>query len=106
MFWEVISGFNDEQRRKYLIFATASTRLPSANFAKHEHELIEEEDKTTTIKRENGESYERKSKKWAKDSMPEAHTCTLTLHTPLYTDASRLRERLIEAMESGSGISD
>jgi len=87
MFWEVISQSNDEQRAKFLQFATGTARVPVQGFA-----ALQGNDgnvKPFTIDSIN-----------IQDSVyPKAHTCFNRIDLPLYSTKEEMMFRMAQAMQ-------
>ncbi|KAJ2162164.1 hypothetical protein GGF46_000906 [Coemansia sp. RSA 552] len=83
-FWEVVSGFSDELKRKLLFFATSSDRVPIGGLSKLHF----------VIAKNGGDS----------DRLPTSHTCFNVLLLPEYSSMGKLRERLLTAIHNSEGF--
>lgn len=82
---EIISEFNNEERRKFLQFITGSPRLPIGGFASLNPKL----------------SIVKKDVYPPNDHYPSVSTCFIYLKLPEYSTKDILREKLLIAMENG-----
>ncbi|TDL28807.1 HECT-domain-containing protein [Rickenella mellea] len=85
-FWKVVNSFNHEQRRTLLRFATSCSRPPLLGF--------KELTPNFSI-RDAGNDQNR---------LPSASTCVNLLKLPRYTNENTLREKLLQAIQSGAGF--
>ncbi|KAI7828467.1 hypothetical protein BX661DRAFT_182149 [Kickxella alabastrina] len=83
-FWQVVSEFTDELKRKLLFFATSSDRVPIGGLSKLHF----------VIAKNGGDS----------DRLPTSHTCFNVLLLPEYTTLEKLRERLLTAIHNSEGF--
>ena len=109
-FWEILENFDDEMRSKYLKFVWGRSRLP--------HGLIQDKHNFVIYNTVVEKHAEKKDKKtgivtpahtittWAKDSIPESHTCNFQFETPIYTSKEIFEEKLTFAMICAQGIAD
>jgi hypothetical protein len=81
MFWKVVASFTPAQKSKLLKFATGRARLPP--------QIAE------------SESFLKVDGMAAVDLMPEASTCSQTLHFPAYTSFERAKEMVLLATNFG-----
>lgn len=86
MFWRVMAGLEDSQRREVLKFVTSTPRAPLLGFSQLSPRF--------SI-RDGGSEVER---------LPSASTCVNLLKLPLYKDEETLREKLLLAVSSGAGF--
>jgi len=87
MFWEVINECNDEQRAKFLQFATGTARVPVQGFS-----ALQGNDgvvKPFTIK----------SIEFQDSVFPKAHTCFNRIDLPKYTTKEEMKFRMMQAMQ-------
>ncbi|XP_024365783.1 E3 ubiquitin-protein ligase UPL7 isoform X2 [Physcomitrium patens] len=97
MFWEVLRGFEKEERCALLKFVTSCSRAPLLGFKYLQPAF--------TIHRVTCES-----SMWAAiggqdvDWLPSASTCYNTLRLPFYRRVSTLREKLRHAIKSSTGF--
>ncbi|KAF8960501.1 HECT-domain-containing protein [Flammula alnicola] len=85
-FWNVVNSFDQEQRRALLRFVTSCSRPPLLGFK----ELV-----PNFSIRDAGEDQYR---------LPTSSTCVNLLKLPRYTNERTLREKLIQAINSGAGF--
>ena len=78
MFWEVVEGFNHEQRARLLQFATGTTRLPAQGF-----KALEAND--GNFRRFTLAGVQRKDLLY-----PKAHTCFNRIDLPVYETKKEL----------------
>ncbi|KAI9316288.1 hypothetical protein BX666DRAFT_1859022 [Dichotomocladium elegans] len=83
-FWSIVHGMTCEQKRKLLLFVTASDRVPVGGLK----ELM------FVVQRNGPDS----------DRLPTALTCFSRLLLPEYESLEKLRERLITAIENSKGF--
>ncbi|KAJ2857872.1 hypothetical protein J3B02_000702 [Coemansia erecta] len=83
-FWQVVSEFSDELKRKLLFFATSSDRVPIGGLSKLHF----------VIAKNGGDS----------DRLPTSHTCFNVLLLPEYSTIDKLRERLLTAIHNSEGF--
>ncbi|KAJ2351915.1 hypothetical protein GGF43_003896 [Coemansia sp. RSA 2618] len=83
-FWQVVSEFTDELKRKLLFFATSSDRVPIGGLSKLHF----------VIAKNGGDS----------DRLPTSHTCFNVLLLPEYSTVGKLRERLLTAIHNSEGF--
>jgi ubiquitin-protein ligase E3 C len=86
LFWRVMQGFNDEQRRAVLKFVTSTPRAPLLGFASLNPQF--------SI-RDSGSDDTR---------LPSTSTCVNLLKLPRYRDERTMREKLLYAVQSGAGF--
>jgi hypothetical protein len=87
MFWEVITESNDEQRAKFLQFATGTARVPVQGFS-----ALQGND--GNVKPFTIDSIH------LKDSVyPRAHTCFNRIDLPLYTTKQEMQFRMAQALQ-------
>ena len=87
-FWEVVEGFNAEQRGLLLKFATSCSRQPLLGF------------------RQLQPPFTIQQVRIANDTerLPSSGTCMNLLKLPVYSCKEVLREKLLYAIESGAGF--
>ncbi|KAI9033013.1 hypothetical protein DFJ74DRAFT_627859 [Hyaloraphidium curvatum] len=87
IFWEVVRGFGDAERRKLLRFATSCSRPPLLGFRElHPQFCIH--------------SAGRESE----DRLPTASTCMNLLKLPPFRDRDTMKKKLLYAIEAGAGF--
>jgi len=86
MFWRVLEGMEDEDRRKLLKFVTSTPRAPLLGFGSLNPKF--------SI-RDAGDDEAR---------IPTTSTCVNLLKLPRYTSESKLRDKLLYAVNSGAGF--
>lgn len=86
MFWEVMHGLEDHERRDVLKFVTSTPRAPLLGFSQLKPPF--------TI-RDGGSDQER---------LPSASTCVNLLKLPQYKSAKTLKSKLLYAVTSGAGF--
>lgn len=86
LFWKVMRGFTDAQRRQVLKYVSSTPRAPLLGFSQLSPKF--------SI-RDGGSDEER---------LPSTSTCVNLLKLPLYTRESTLREKLLYAVTSGAGF--
>ncbi|KAF5026121.1 hypothetical protein F66182_1769 [Fusarium sp. NRRL 66182] len=86
LFWKVMRGFTDAQRRDVLKYITSTPRAPLLGFSQL---------KPKFSIRDGGTDEER---------LPSTSTCVNLLKLPRYTSEDRLREKLLYAVQSGAGF--
>jgi len=84
-FWQVVSTFNDTGRRQLLKFVTSCSRPPLLGFKDMEPPFCIQSAGTD-------------------DRLPTASTCMNLLKLPEFADIDVLREKLVYALESGTGF--
>jgi E3 ubiquitin-protein ligase TRIP12 len=87
-FATVLSEFTEEQRRKFLRFATGSPRLPPRGFKGFHHRL--------TLSRKEADKFHK-----ADDYYPSVSTCFLFIKMPDYSSFEIFKERFLIAIENG-----
>eukprot|EP00090_Calanus_glacialis_P033719 TRINITY_DN5609_c0_g1_i7.p1 TRINITY_DN5609_c0_g1~~TRINITY_DN5609_c0_g1_i7.p1 ORF type:complete len:730 (-),score=261.08 TRINITY_DN5609_c0_g1_i7:104-2266(-) len=85
-FWQVVSGFDEEQKRSLLKFVTSCSRPPLLGF--------KDLDPPFCIQNAGTEQ----------ERLPTASTCMNLLKLPDFRDAVVLKRKLIYAIESGAGF--
>lgn len=83
-FWEVLDSLSDELKKKFLLFATGSDRVPVGGMGEMTFKITK-----VTNKPEN---------------LPEAHTCFNQLVLPSYENEDLLRQKLIIAISNAEGF--
>lgn len=86
LFWKVLHEMNTEEKQKVLRFVTSTPRAPLLGFS-HLHPRF-------SI-RDSSEDQER---------LPSTSTCVNLLKLPRYSNAERLRTKLLYAVSSGAGF--
>ncbi|OIW25055.1 hypothetical protein CONLIGDRAFT_582880 [Coniochaeta ligniaria NRRL 30616] len=86
MFWEVMHGLEDHERRDVLKYVTSTPRAPLLGFSQLRPQF--------TI-RDGGSDQER---------LPSASTCVNLLKLPQYQSAKTLKSKLLYAVTSGAGF--
>lgn len=86
MFWRVMAGLEDKQRREVLKFVTSTPRAPLLGFSQLSPRF--------SIRDSGTEG----------DRLPSASTCVNLLKLPLYKDEATLKEKLLLAVLSGAGF--
>lgn len=86
MFWEVMHGLEDHERRDVLKFVTSTPRAPLLGFSQLKPPF--------TI-RDGGSDQER---------LPSASTCVNLLKLPQYKSVKTLKSKLLYAVKSGAGF--
>ncbi|KAJ0321142.1 hypothetical protein Brms1b_002809 [Colletotrichum noveboracense] len=86
LFWKVMAGFSDKERRDVLKYVTSTPRAPLLGFAQLSPRF--------SI-RDGGEDQER---------LPSTSTCVNLLKLPRYKDEETLRKKLLYAVSSGAGF--
>jgi len=84
-FWQVVSTFNDTGRRQLLKFVTSCSRPPLLGFKDMDPPFCIQSAGTD-------------------DRLPTASTCMNLLKLPEFPDINVLREKLLYALESGTGF--
>ena len=83
-FWEVLHGFDDGQKKKFLLFSTGSDRSPLRGLA----------DLKFKIGRQANDDVR----------LPSTHTCFNHFLLPEYSSKEILKEKLLQAMENSEGF--
>ncbi|KAF4454555.1 ubiquitin-protein ligase E3 C [Fusarium austroafricanum] len=86
LFWKVMRGFTDAQRRDVLKYVSSTPRAPLLGFSQLRPKF--------SI-RDGGTDEER---------LPSTSTCVNLLKLPRYTSEATLREKLLYAVQSGAGF--
>ncbi|KAF4451743.1 ubiquitin- ligase e3 c [Fusarium albosuccineum] len=86
LFWKVMRGFTDEQRRNVLKYVSSTPRAPLLGFSQLNPKF--------SI-RDGGSDEER---------LPSTSTCVNLLKLPVYKSEAVLREKLLYAVTSGAGF--
>ncbi|KAM5346672.1 hypothetical protein ACJ41O_009677 [Fusarium nematophilum] len=86
LFWKVMHGFTDAQRRDFLKYVSSTPRAPLLGFSQLRPRF--------SI-RDGGTDEER---------LPSTSTCVNLLKLPRYTSEDTLREKLLYAITSGAGF--
>ncbi|KAJ1324829.1 ubiquitin-protein ligase E3 C [Microdochium nivale] len=86
MFWQVMHGFRDSERREVLKYVTSTPRAPLLGFAQLSPAF--------SI-RDGGTDESR---------LPSTSTCVNLLKLPRYSSAEKLRSKLLYAIQSGAGF--
>jgi ubiquitin-protein ligase E3 C len=86
MFWRVVDGFSEEQKRQLLTFVTSCSRPPLLGFAHL----------NPPFGVRNGGA--------DKSRLPTASSCANLLKLPDYKDEAMLRSKLLQAITSGAGF--
>lgn len=84
MFWRVLGNMDDEERRRFVLFCTASDREPLRGWRQ-----------LSLIIRRHGTGDDR---------LPTAYTCFHTLLLPKYSNEDRLAEQLRRAITQSEGF--
>jgi E3 ubiquitin-protein ligase TRIP12 len=87
-FATVLSEFDEEQRRKFLRFATGSPRLPPRGFKGFHHRL--------TLSRKDADKNHKSD-----DYYPSVSTCFLFIKIPDYSTFEIFKDRFLTAIENG-----
>ena len=88
-FWEVLRGFNREERALFLQFVTGTSKVPLDGFANLQGMRGVQR---FSIHRAYGDSA----------NLPSAHTCFNQLDLPAYSSQEDLRAKLLMAIKEGS----
>lgn len=88
-FLEILTEFNPEERRKFLLFVTGSPRLPVGGFKSLEPKL-------TIVRKEQGNDD-------PDTVLPSVNCCFYYLKLPVYSSKKKLKEKLMFAIEHGQG---
>nr|CAD7266604.1 unnamed protein product [Timema shepardi] len=83
-FWEVLQSLSDELKKKFLLFATGSDRVPVGGMGEMTFKITRVTNKP--------------------DNLPEAHTCFNQLVLPNYSTQEILRQKLIIAISNAEGF--
>ncbi|KAJ9584732.1 hypothetical protein L9F63_020937, partial [Diploptera punctata] len=83
-FWEVLHSLSDELKKKFLLFATGSDRVPVGGMGEMTFKITKVTNKP--------------------DNLPEAHTCFNQLVLPTYDNQDLLRQKLIIAISNAEGF--
>ncbi|OLN85123.1 putative E3 ubiquitin protein ligase [Colletotrichum chlorophyti] len=86
LFWKVMAGFSDRERRDVLKYVTSTPRAPLLGFSQLSPRF--------SI-RDGGEDQAR---------LPSTSTCVNLLKLPRYKDQETLRQKLLYAISSGAGF--
>ncbi|KAK0707438.1 hypothetical protein B0H67DRAFT_311243 [Lasiosphaeris hirsuta] len=86
LFWEVLHGLEDEERREVLKYVTSTPRAPLLGFSQL---------RPAFGIRDGGSD---------EDRLPSASTCVNLLKLPRYKTAAVLRSKLLYAVKSGAGF--
>ncbi|KAK0382734.1 hypothetical protein NLU13_9830 [Sarocladium strictum] len=86
LFWKVMAGFTDAQRRDVIKYVSSTPRAPLLGFSQLSPKF--------SI-RDSGRD---------EDRLPSTSTCVNLLKLPMYTKESTLREKLLYAVTSGAGF--
>ncbi|KAG6222636.1 hypothetical protein E4U24_004427 [Claviceps purpurea] len=86
LFWKVMAGFTDSQRRDVLKYVSSTPRAPLLGFSQLRPQFCI---------RDGGTDQQR---------LPSASTCVNLLKLPIYTSEAVLREKLLYAITSGAGF--
>ncbi|KAL1855212.1 ubiquitin-protein ligase (E3) [Diaporthe australafricana] len=86
MFWEVLHGLQDSERRDVLKYVTSTPRAPLLGFGQLRPAF--------SIRDGGGDT----------TRLPSASTCVNLLKLPLYDSAAQLRDKLLYAVSSGAGF--
>ena len=87
-FWNVVSTFTEEDKAKFLMFVTGSTKVPLEGFA--------------ALQGMRGVQRFSLNKAFGENSLPCAHTCFNSIDLPEYKDEETLREKLMMAINEGA----
>jgi E3 ubiquitin-protein ligase TRIP12 len=86
---ELMTEFNSEEQRQFLLFVTGSPKLPVGGFKSLEPKL-------TIVRKDPGSN--------APDAyLPSVNCCFYYLKLPEYSDKAVLRDKLKFAIENGQG---
>lgn len=86
LFWRVVKSFTDAQRRDLLKYVSSTPRAPLLGFSQLRPKFCI---------RDAGSDESR---------LPSTSTCVNLLKLPIYTNESRLKEKLLYAISSGAGF--
>jgi ubiquitin-protein ligase E3 C len=86
LFWKVMAGFTDAQRRDVIKYVSSTPRAPLLGFSQLSPKF--------SI-RDSGRD---------EDRLPSTSTCVNLLKLPIYTKESTLRDKLLYAVTSGAGF--
>merc|ERR1711865_516050 len=84
MFWDLLSGFTESAKIQFVVFVTASDRVPLRGW----------QDLQLTVQK-NGVGDDR---------LPTAHTCFCQLLLPRYTTADNLKSNVLLAIANSEGF--
>lgn len=84
-FWDILHNFDEEQKRKFLVFSTGSYRSPLRGLKSL---------KFIISKQANDQN----------DRLPSAHTCFNHFLLPVYKDKEIMKEKLLQALENCQGF--
>ncbi len=88
-FWEILEGFDNDERAEFLQFVTGSSKVPLEGFASLQGIGGINKFKIAKVFETNF------------DRLPSAHTCTNQLDLPEYPSKEILSERLTFAIKEG-----
>lgn len=83
-FWDIISKLSEELKKKFLLFATGSDRIPVGGISEMSFKITRLPHKA--------------------DNLPEAHTCFNQLVLPRYESKAVLKEKLTIAILNAEGF--
>lgn len=86
LFWKVMAGFTDAQRRDVLKYVSSTPRAPLLGFSALRPKFSIRDGGTD------------------EDRLPSTSTCVNLLKLPRYTTETTLREKLLYAVQSGAGF--
>jgi hypothetical protein len=86
-FWRVLEEFSRQDKRKFLQFVSARTRLPSTSSSLPQRFKLQLTSSDTPDASQDGQ-------------LPHAHTCFMSLSLPRYSSETVMRERLLVAIHS------
>lgn len=93
MFWEVMNESTDEQRAKFLQFATGTARVPVQGFS-----ALQGNDGNIKL-------FTIESVSLQNSVYPKAHTCFNRIELPMYSNKDEMKFRMAQAMQySGVGF--
>ena len=83
-FWEVVQGFNIDQKKRFLSFTTGCDRAPIGGLGQL----------TLVVQRGGPDT----------SHLPTAHTCFNTILIPEYSSKKKLREKILVAIDNAQGF--
>lgn len=98
-FWQILEGYSQEMRAKYLKFVWGRDRLP-AKFKGEQHLFYVYEPKEETAR--GG----RKTLRWQRNSLPKSHTCTFQFECPFFDSKAIFAQRLQYVVLNALSVED
>ncbi|KAF1323477.1 Hect e3 ubiquitin, partial [Globisporangium splendens] len=101
-FWRVLASMEEEDKRSFLRFVWARSRLPAGTAQFHQKFKIQSLSPTSNGGAVNGESSGSSSASggWMDSQLPKSHTCFFALQLPRYSTDEICRKQMLYAIRN------